>query len=148
MDEIVQNILNTPATFPTRLPNVPKDSSENIKSLKEEIKVLIDSLKELVNDESYIENYKKTLPYIQIICEIIEKLDDEINIFKEKEDAYEFIDIEIIATNLILENNEIRDELKSKFKEIMIDEYQDTNDLQEFFISLIQNNNIYLDWHS
>ena len=144
MDEIVQNILNTPATFPTRLPNVPKDSSENIKSLKEEIKVLIDSLKELVNDESYIENYKKTLPYIQIICEIIEKLDDEINIFKEKEDAYEFIDIEIIATNLILENNEIRDELKSKFKEIMIDEYQDTNDLQEFFISLIQNNNIYM----
>ena len=32
----------------------------------------------------------------------------------------------------------------NSFKEIMIDEYQDTNDIQETFISLISNNNVYM----
>ena len=36
------------------------------------------------------------------------------------------------------------EELKNYFKEIMIDEYQDTNDLQEEFISMISDNNVYM----
>ena len=35
-------------------------------------------------------------------------------------------------------------EFKYSFKEIMIDEYQDTSDIQETFISLIENNNVYM----
>ena len=39
---------------------------------------------------------------------------------------------------------EIRNELKNKYKMIMIDEYQDTSSLQENFISLIENQNVYM----
>ena len=39
------------------------------------------------------------------------------------------------------ENVEVRNKLKYKFNEIMIDEYQDTSDLQDLFISFIENNN-------
>lgn len=144
MSEIIQSILRD-AIFPDRLPSVPKDSTQTLKNIKEEIKMEIDSLKEWMDDEKiHIKNYEKTLPFAQTICEILLKLDKEIISYKEKEDAFEFIDIEILATKLILENEEIKNELKEKFKEIMIDEYQDTNDLQEFFISLIENNNVYM----
>jgi len=45
----------------------------------------------------------------------------------------------------ILENHkEVREELKNKYQEILIDEYQDTNDLQDLFISFIENNNVYM----
>ncbi len=49
-----------------------------------------------------------------------------------------------MAIKLLKENEQIREEVKNSFKEICIDEYQDTNDLQEEFISLIQNNNVYM----
>ena len=39
----------------------------------------------------------------------------------------------------VLDNMEVRNELKYHFKEIMVDEYQDTNDLQEAFINKIEN---------
>ena len=42
------------------------------------------------------------------------------------------------------ENEEIREEIKYSFKEIMVDEYQDTNDIQELFIGMIANNNVYM----
>ena len=45
---------------------------------------------------------------------------------------------------VIEDNPDIRDELTNSFKEIMIDEYQDTSDIQEKFISLISKNNVYM----
>ena len=39
---------------------------------------------------------------------------------------------------------DIREEIKNSFQEIMVDEYQDTSDLQEKFISLISRDNVYM----
>ena len=55
-----------------------------------------------------------------------------------------FTDISKLAIQVVKEHSEIREELKNYFYEIMIDEYQDTNDLQETFISLIANHNVYM----
>ena len=57
---------------------------------------------------------------------------------------FEFNDISKLAIKLIKTNEEVRTNLKNSFKEIMIDEYQDTSDMQETFISLIENNNVYM----
>ena len=66
------------------------------------------------------------------------------NEYKINNDLYEFNDIELMAIKLLKENKEIRDEIKYNTKEILVDEYQDTNDIQEEFINLISNNNIYM----
>ncbi|MBP5451669.1 MAG: UvrD-helicase domain-containing protein, partial [Treponema sp.] len=42
-----------------------------------------------------------------------------------------------MAINLVKDNQNICDEIKASFNEIMIDESQDTSDLQEEFIKLI-----------
>ena len=57
---------------------------------------------------------------------------------------FEFVDIAKLALKLVKENDDIKEEIKNSFKEIMIDEYQDTSDLQEEFIQTISTNNVYM----
>ena len=49
-----------------------------------------------------------------------------------------------MAIKVVKENPNIREELKNTYNEIMVDEYQDTSDLQETFLNLIERNNIYM----
>ena len=130
-----------------KLPPLPRGSEEEVKEKKEELKSLIDSINELTEEESeekLKENILKTKDYIEIILEIIKKLDKKIYNFKEKSEMYEFNDIAKMAIRVLEENENIRLELKNYYNEIMVDEYQDTNDIQEKFISLIENNNVYM----
>lgn len=129
-----------------KLPTLPKGSSDNVKQLKENINKIIKELKSLTQYslEEIKENILSTKDYVEVILEIIEKLDKKINEYKFKYDVYEFNDIAKLSIKIIKENKEIREELKNKFKEILVDEYQDTSDIQEEFINLIENNNVYM----
>ncbi len=135
-DEIKQNIDFT-------LPRIVKNSKEE----KQEIKLLKEELKEYTKykdiNELY-ETYLSTKDYVKIIIEIINELDEKINNYKKKNDAYEFIDISKMAIDIVKNNKEVKEEIKYYYNEIMVDEYQDTNDLQEIFINQIENNNVYM----
>ena len=134
-------------SFPGRLPNLPKGSEEEAKNIKQELNNLIKELKELTKykDINYIKNtILKTKDYTEIIIEILLKLDKQLNKFKKEKHVYEFIDIARMAINLLKENDDIKERLKNKYSEILIDEYQDTNDIQETFISYIEKNNVYM----
>lgn len=130
-----------------KLPPIPKESSDCLKELKEKISKKI---KEIISLTSYqdIDEIRKTVfstkDYAEIILEIIEKLDKKTNEYKFKNDLYEFNDIALLAIKIVKENEDVRNELKTQFKEILIDEYQDTNDIQEAFINLIASNNVYM----
>ena len=54
------------------------------------------------------------------------------------------MDVAKLSIKLLKDNENIRNEIKNSLNEIMVDEYQDTNDIQETFISLISNNNVYM----
>ena len=134
-DDIKQNLNIT-------LPKKVED-----KASKERVKELIDNIKQLTiyqDIEEIKDVYLSTKPYIESIINIIKELDKEIKIFKDQNNSYEFIDISKMAIKIVKENQEIRDEIKHFYNEIMVDEYQDTNDLQEIFINEIQNNNVYM----
>lgn len=130
-----------------KMPNVPKGSPDELKELKKKISDLIKNLKELfsytdlneIKDEILL-----TYDYVTIICDIIKKLDNKINSFKLKNELFEFYDIAKMSINVIRSNEDVKEDVKNKFKEIMIDEYQDTSDLQELFVSLIENKNVYM----
>ena len=130
-----------------KLPNAPRGSEEDLKNKKKEISEKIKEIKELAhykNTSEIKESILKTYPTIQIIIEIILKFMNRVIKYKEKNNSYEFNDIAILAIKVVKEHEIARNELKELFQEIMIDEYQDTNDLQEEFISLIANNNTYM----
>ena len=115
-------------------------------SLKEEIQNTYKTISDLIfySEDELKKDYLSTKDYVKVIIEIIYKLDDKINAFKKEFDVYEFTDIAKMAIKIVEENESIREELKLKFNEIMIDEYQDTSDLQENFIKYIENNNVYM----
>ena len=125
------------------LPRIVKNSKEEKQLMKE----IIEELKELTFFENINElksTYLSTKPYASSIINIINKLDVLINKYKELNDSYEFIDISKMAIKIVKENKSVCQEIKQFYNEIMVDEYQDTNDLQEMFISLIENSNVYM----
>ena len=121
-------------------------STENGKYYKSEITNIIKVLKSYTfyDKEVLINDLKSTKKYAEIIIDVLLKLNDKVSSFKRKYQMFEFNDISKMAINLIKNNDNIRNDLKYSFKEIMIDEYQDTSDIQEEFIKLIENNNVYM----
>ena len=153
IDDLLNKLLNSKnydeilINSVVKLPALPKGSTEDIKNLKESIS---NTIKEINNYCKYSnkneikEDILKTKDYVEVIIDIIIKLDKKIKEYKYKSDMYEFNDIAIMAINLLKENENVRNEMRESFNEIMVDEYQDTNDIQEEFISLISNNNVYM----
>ncbi len=130
-----------------KMPQLPRGTIEKVKTSKDNITSIIKDLISLTSYEDINEikeSIYSTKDYIEVIIDIILKLDKKINDFKFKYDTYEFNDIAKMAIKIVKENAEIRNELKNHFDEILVDEYQDTNDLQEEFINLISNNNVYM----
>jgi ATP-dependent helicase/nuclease subunit A len=96
------------------------------------------------NKETYlnqdIPNEQKFIPFI---IEIIKKLSVRLNEFERSTGYFTFSDVANYAYYLVKNFSVVRTELKQKIKLIFIDEYQDTNDLQNNFIDLISDNNVF-----
>lgn len=138
-DDVKKNIYIT-------LPKMMKLSEEE-KFLKDKINIELKGLKEKCIYENTNEIYNEiigTLNYVECIIDILLKLDDRVKKYKLENNMYEFSDVSNLSIKILKENENARNEIKSSLNEIMIDEYQDTNDVQEEFISLISNNNVYM----
>ncbi len=129
-----------------KLPNLPRNSSDEAKYFKEQIKKIIDEIKLFVidNSDDLIQELYKTKNHAQVIINILKELNFKIFAYKCEKNSFEFNDISKFVIKLIENFPEVLEDLKNSYKEIMIDEYQDTSDIQEKFISLIENNNIYM----
>lgn len=129
------------------LPRLPSGTSEETKDTKKKITEILKELKELTQYENKKEiekTLKSTKDSAQIIIKLIKELDEIIEKYKKEKNIYEFSDISNMAIQILNENESVREKLKKQYKEILVDEYQDTNDSQEKFISLIENNNVYM----
>lgn len=152
VNDAVYNILNADIDelhlySTVKLPTVPRGSSDEAKASKDSLKKACDKLLSYgnygtINDiKNDIYSTKDT---VLTILDIIKEFLLEIEKYKKENDIYTFNDISKLSIKILKENENIREELKSSFKEIMIDEYQDTNDVQETFIGMISNNNVYM----
>lgn len=152
VNDAVYNILNADIDelhlySTVKLPTVPRGSSEEAKASKDSLKKACDKLLSYgnygtINDiKNDIYSTKDT---VLTILDIIKEFLLEIEKYKKENDIYTFNDISKLSIKILKENKNIREELKGSFKEIMIDEYQDTNDVQETFIGMISNNNVYM----
>jgi len=131
----------------TSLPRVNKYPSDESKIAKKDLSNCLDELKNL----SIYGDYNNVVNIILsskrnmlTILDIVNKYIIELNNYKSKNNIYTFSDIAYLSIKVLKDNEDVRNEVKSSFKEIMIDEYQDTNDVQDTFIKLIENNNVYM----
>lgn len=126
---------------------IARNTTDEQKEVKANLKKAVDELLEYssygtIEDIKYdiISSKQIVFAIIDIVEEYIKRLQE----YKEINKIYTFNDIASLAIKIVKEHEEARNELKYSFKEIMIDEYQDTNDVQDIFMSQIENNNVYM----
>ena len=131
------------STFPT----LPRGSEDEVKKTKEYLVAALNELKSLVSYgdlEEIKNNIMGSRETVEVIVNILKTYYKRLLEYKLSNKLYEFNDIANFAIKILQDNEEIREEVKHSFKEIMVDEYQDTNDIQELFIGMIADNNVYM----
>lgn len=129
----------------------PKLKGPSFKDIEDEVKKIRDKLGKghvkNINKKYFSESIKDMVESVnatkdkaEILFKIIERFHEEYGNMKTEKGLMDFSDGTYFAIN-ILENEEVAGEIKNKFKYIFIDEYQDSNYLQERLISLIKREN-------
>ncbi len=135
--------------FETRFWQVPRKEfpdKDYIKQLNDLLKKELKTLRSLttMSQEQHIQLLTQNNQYKQLIEDVLNQFSNQFMAYKQQAGLFEFIDINLMAIKLLKQNPTICDTLRETVYEIMIDEYQDTNDIQEKFVSLICNNNVYM----
>lgn len=99
--------------------------------------------------EDHTDDMKELYPILKKLCELVEAADNELLLLKEERNGYSFSDIEHFAIKLLSKTNdngeviksELAEDLRNNFYEILVDEYQDTNEAQELIYELLSNGN-------
>lgn len=148
--EEIQNFLNS-YTFDTfRAKKVAGDIPEEL----ERTKIVRKSYKDLVDGtrdkyaklplELMQEGIKENYRIVNILMDVVEYFDAELRSEKQKRKIIDFTDMEHLALKVLLEKKDgvyvpTREALdyRDYFDEIMVDEYQDSNKVQEYILSTI-----------
>lgn len=100
-----------------------------------------------VSEEENAEDSRFFAPMIKKLIECVREFGEELLKLKKEKNSYDFSDISHMALNLLIkkENGKIvktalATELSSRYTEILIDEYQDTNEAQHILFDSISNN--------
>ncbi len=101
--------------------------------LKEKVKELRIKFSKLCSIASFIANYK--IP--ELIYPLLNEFQNQFNEYKRNTGILTFADISHLAVEILINHPEIREVEKSSFKAIMIDEFQDDNQLQRDLLFLL-----------
>lgn len=145
VSDALSPLLNNEKYETIKLPSVPKNSDPILSKIKSTIKKDADFIIELESNkdiDSLQKEIMNTKSNVEAIVNILSIFNDRVENYKKAHNFYEYSDIAKLAIKLVKENKDIKDNLN--YNEILIDEYQDTSDLQEIFINEIQNNNVYM----
>ncbi len=90
-----------------------------------------------------IDDFLKSFRFVEPLINVAKKVDLLLETYKKKHNAYTFNDLSIMALKL-LNDKKIAQENRDEFKYILVDEYQDTSDIQEAIINALSNNNVFM----
>lgn len=141
----------------TKFPAYPRKMKGIDALLRSLAKSYRDSAKSLFTSSlAYIvENEEQFKLDNSIIYSVVKELssfykDYEKRLFERKVElqSFEFSDIEHLALNILTDEDRqptaVAEEYKKRFKGILVDEYQDTNDVQDLIFRTISDNNLFV----
>lgn len=132
--------------YPSTRLTAKKDQKEAYASIKEEVDAIRKSLKKEMEDfskrylipgfEQRLSEMNATYGYMIYYLRLLEEFERRYDQKKREKRLIDFADMEHIAAR-ILRNDEAADILRRRFKFIFVDEYQDTNNIQEHLIGRV-----------
>jgi ATP-dependent helicase/nuclease subunit A len=127
-------------------PTKPKNKELSAPAILDVLKDIKDEFKKLFvfSYDDLLTSVKSSFQVANELLKIVTDYLDEFNRIKAEEMLYSYEDIMFFAIKLFEDFDDIRLKFINNIHEILIDEYQDTNDLQDWFISLIANNNVFM----
>ncbi|TCO68251.1 helicase-exonuclease AddAB subunit AddA [Marinisporobacter balticus] len=130
-----------------RLGRLSKDVDE---VLKEEVKGLREQGKEIIKDikedilmkhpQEYVKDLNELYPYMRYLYNLVNDFESMYHEKKIEKGIVDFNDLEHYALR-ILQNEQVAKEYEKKFAYIFVDEYQDSNIVQETILGFIKREN-------
>lgn len=119
--------------------------SKILKSYHDDFDAYVKEITKIVNGgkNAIISDCKNSLETFDNFVYVYKRYEEEFAKLKREENVVDFSDLEHFACKL-LKNPEILSEVKSRYKYVFIDEYQDVNGVQEEIINLISNDNEFM----
>lgn len=100
------------------------------------------------NEEQFTEDNMLIYPVVKELAAFYKKYEERLFEKKLEAQTFEFSDIEYLALSILADENEnptpVAEEYKKRFKGILVDEYQDTNGVQDLLFRTISNNNLFV----
>ena len=145
--------LPSTASLTRKLKDTPEESEAD--TIKRETGVIKAMLKKLTGDpsnpgplqkskEDHFEGYQATKPHIEVIIRLLRMFDERYQAIQKEEEHFDFSTVASTALDILYETPSVIEELKASINEIMVDEYQDTNAMQEAFLTTLETDNLYM----
>ena len=138
LSESLENLQYT-ALSRKKMPDAAEELKEQVKSLRQETKDLLKQLKEdyfFQSTELHVRDRERALGSIRMLVRLTEDFARRFAALKKERNILDFSDMEHFALDILQSRDGVRTEaareLSLKFDEIMIDEYQDSNLVQEY----------------
>ncbi len=125
---------------------VDADLKERAKGIRDQYKKNIKSLQEkyIFSMETVRLQETETAKYIMELIRLAKEFDKRFHMEKQRKNQVDFNDLEHLALKLLYGFPEIAADYREKFDEIYVDEYQDSNFVQEELIRAIEKNNVFM----
>ncbi len=120
---------------------------DEVKALRKQYKDIVDDIKKFFEHKSlndYIEDIKAVEPLMRELYTLVQSFTERYSEDKLDKNVVDFNDLEHLALNA-LDNEEVQSYYRKKYAYIFLDEYQDSNLVQETLISKIKReDNVFL----
>lgn len=112
-----------------------------IKTINDEIKIIVKDPILKIDKNSLFASFDQSLPYIKTLVELAKEFSIRYKKLKIKNNVFSFNDILHFAIDLLYDKDQkptlLANDLQDNIAEVMIDEYQDTNDAQDLLFKAI-----------
>ncbi len=127
---------------------VSKACREKVQQIRKDVKKKFEDLKEsflILSPDQIVERMKKAAPNVEQLLSLVLAYKERLDEKKRQENIIDFYDMEHFALNILLKKGEDGEvslspaamEYRQFFAEILIDEYQDSNLVQELLLKSI-----------
>ncbi|OEH92427.1 helicase-exonuclease AddAB subunit AddA [Bacillus solimangrovi] len=132
--------------------DIDKNLQEQIKGLREQAKKIVMKIKDELfkrDGNQYVKDLREMAPSVTKLIELVHAFSERFEQVKTERGLVDFSDLEHFALSILAEDLNVKPivaseaalDYQTQFSEVLVDEYQDTNLVQETLIQLVTTGN-------